>query len=283
LALAGPAISSFMLLRYGIRGVLVPTKPWRGMLLLLAFVAGLLGGFRSSVVMAILLFAILFYFEGLFRTQFVLVLLLGAVLTGATLVPLARHLPLTIQRSISFLPVEIDNKARSDAESTTEWRLRMWDVLLPQIPQYFWLGKGFAVSPTDLYLLQEAVLRGLPQDIDLAIAGGSYHNGPLTLIIPFGIFGLAGFLWFGIASLRVLHHHYRYSPPDLKLLNTFLLSYFLMRFIYFLVFYGQFAEDLMVFTGLVGLTVSINGAVRKNEPASEAVSLQPVLAEAAVV
>jgi hypothetical protein len=152
----------------------------------------------------------------------------------------------------------------------------MWKVLLPEVPKYFWLGKGFAVNPTDFYLLTEAYLRGMAQDIDVAIMGGSYHSGPLTLIIAFGIFGVIGFLWFGCASLWVLHRNYCFSPPDLKLINTFLLSYFLMRFVYFLLFYGQFAEDLAVFTGLIALSVSLNNGVRKPDELQE----EPALATA---
>ena len=36
--------------------------------------------------------------------------------------------------------------ARLDAEGSTEWRLDMWKALLPEVPQYLLLGKGFAFS-----------------------------------------------------------------------------------------------------------------------------------------
>jgi len=276
---AAPAVFYAMLLRYGLRGVLDFGKPWRIAIFTTAFLAGLLGGFRSSVIMAGILFALMFYFERLFRTRLVLAALIGATLAGTGLITMSRHLPFAIQRSLSFLPIDVDPAARTDAESTTDWRLRMWNVLLPEIPKHFWVGKGFAVDSTELYLLQQALLRGMTEDIDVSIAGGSYHSGPLTLIIAFGVFGVIAFLWFGGASLRVLRDNYRYGDPELKIINTFLLSYFLMRFGYFLFFYGQFAEDLAVFTGTIGLSVSLNGGIRKpnavkGEPLSE-----PVLSE----
>src|SRR5438034_1211408 len=115
----------------------------------------------------------------------------------------------------------------------------MWKLLLPEVPRYLLLGKGYGMNPTDLYLYSEAVKRGQASDIDATIVSGSFHSGPLTLVIPLGIFGVFAFLWFAGASLIFLYRHYRYSPPELRMLNIFLLSYFSTRLIYFLLFYGQ--------------------------------------------
>ena len=164
--------------------------------------------------------------------------------------------------------------AKYDAESTTEWRVEIWKVLLPEVPRYLLLGKGYGMNATEMFLISEALIRGQASSIDAAIMVGSYHNGPLTLIIPLGIFGLLAFLWFAGGSLVYLYKHYRSSPPDLRLVNTFLLAYFAMRLIYFLIFYGQFAEDLFIFTGVIGLSISINGGLKK-----EMAAPAPVLTE----
>jgi len=46
-----------------------------------------------------------------------------------------------------------------------------------------------------------------------------------------------------------------------------LLGYFITRLIFFLVFYGQFDMDFMIFTGIVGFSVSLNGCICQPEPA----------------
>lgn len=264
---AGPAIYYLMLLRYGVAGVLRPDRIWRLVIVVVALAFGLMGGFRSMVVTTGILFIVLFFLERLYRTRFVIVLALGAVVGGTVLAYCSKSLPLPIQRSISFLPVEIDARAKYDAQASTEWRLRMWNVLIGDIPKYFWLGKGYAIDSAEMYLRTVGLRLGIGEEVDLTILGGSYHNGPLTLLVPLGVWGVIGFLWFAFAAVRVLYRNYRDGPAELKRVNTFLLGYFVMRLIYFLFFYGQFAEDLFVFTGTLGLSVSINGAVRK--PATE--------------
>ena len=90
-----------------------------------------------------------------------------------------------------------------------------------------------------------------------------YHQGILTLIIPFGIWGLLAFTAFCVGSVRALYRNYRYSPPELRSINTFLLSFFIGRLIFYLVFYGEFYLDLMLFTGTIGLSLSLNGGIRQ--------------------
>jgi len=264
IAIGGPSICYFILCRYGVRGLLAPGKLWRLLLFLGVIFVTMLGGFRSSPVMMLLLCSILFLFEGLHRTRLLPAIVLILVCLGVFLFTMAERLPISVQRSLSFLPIRVDPIAKLDAQSTTEWRLTMWKILWPEVPRYLLLGKGYGMNPTDLYLYSEAVKRGQASDIEATIVSGSFHSGPLTLVIPLGIFGVIAFLWFAGASLIFLYRHYRTSAPELRMLNIFLLSYFAMRLIYFLLFYGQFADDLYVFTGIVGLSLSINGRV-KNE------------------
>lgn len=275
---AATSISYFMLARYGIRGLLDLTRPWRLIIFAAIFFLGLLGGFRSSLVNFMVLFAIQFFLEGLFRTRLFPALVLGLVLSGAALILWAEKLPLSVQRTLSFLPIHVDSVARADAESTAEWRLRMWKIMYPQVPQYLLLGKGCAIDPAEMYMMDEAVQRGLAYDFEATMVRQDYHSGPLTLLIPFGLPGAIAFLWFVLASLRVLYYNYRYSPPELKLINTLLFSLFLMRFIIFMTIYGMFAEDLLLFTGFVGLSISLNNGVRKPAPVTV-----PAMPEAALV
>ncbi len=66
-----------------------------------------------------------------------------------------------------------------------------------------------------------------------------------------------------IAGFRVLLNNYRYGDPQLHQTNTFFLAYFLTKAVFFFAVYGSFQNDLVIFTGLLGLSASINGGMRQ--------------------
>jgi hypothetical protein len=63
----------------------------------------------------------------------------------------------------------------------------------------------------------------------------------------------------------VLYSNYRWGDPKLHRLNTFLLAFFVARLLFYFTLYGQFDLDLMVFTGTVGLSLSLNGGVSRRK------------------
>jgi len=269
-ASAGSGLVFFLLAAYGFRGLI--SKWWRLILVLTAIVFSFLGGYRSTSITIGLVILILFITEGLLKTSLFPVCLLLAGLSFALLIPLASHLPSSIQRSISFLPVRIDPAVRYEAQGTTEWRLLMWKALLPDLPKYFWVGKGFALNPTELYLTEMAVERRQISGYEGAIVTQDYHNGPLSVYVPFGVFGCLAFLAFLGASIRALYLNYRYGNGDLIVFNRFLFAYFCARTIFFFGAFGSLYSDLSVFTGTVGLGIALNkGICRK-----PIVSPQPV-------
>ncbi len=263
-----------MLVRYGIRGIFDWHRPWRVVILIGLFGFGLLGGFRSYIVTFGIIFLFQCYFEGIFRTRLAMVLLGGGILAGGFLVVFAERMPMSVQRSLSFLPVKVDPIARLDAQGTMDMRLDMWRVTLPEVPKYLFRGKGFNFSSTDLMLTKTAMRRGLYDIYEATIISGDYHNGILTLIIPLGIYGFVAFLAFCWGSLRVLYANYRYGDPALRLINTFLLTYFLTRLVFYMVFYGEFFLDLMMFTGAIALSLTLNNGVRRKESPAPAPAME---------
>jgi hypothetical protein len=263
LTFAGMGICQFLICRYGIRGLLAVEKPWRLGLFLLAFFVMLLGGFRGYLLLLAIIVVFQFFFEGLHKTRLTIPLLVAFVLAGSLIFPFATKLPLSVQRALAFLPIEISPVAKVDAIASTEWRINMWKVLWPDVPKYLFLGKGSSVNPKDLYLVAEAIRRGQAEQFESAMVAGDYHSGLLSLVIQFGIWGVAGFLWFCVASLKMFYRYYVYSPPELKLCNTFILSYFVAQLVCFFITAGSFAEHFYLFTGIAGLSVSLNGDVRK--------------------
>jgi hypothetical protein len=255
------ALVCYFLVRWGIRGIFSYAHPWRFIILVLTFLSSLLGGFRSAVIIVGLLFLCQFFVEGLWRTRFLPILVGIVALTGVLLVVFSDQLPLVAQRAMSFLPVRVDPSVKADADNSTEWRIEIWRVLVPQIPKYFWFGKGYKIDPEELWLSDLAAARGEGSTADTALLAGDYHSGPLSTIIPLGIWGLIGLLWLLAAGTRVLYLNHRYGDPALYPINAFFLAYFIIQSLFFFAVFGAFNSQLCMFAGLLGMSVSINGGV----------------------
>jgi hypothetical protein len=257
-AVAAPALYGYLLARCGVRGLLNFHSPWRTLLFLLAVVGCVYCGYRSALVLLMLSFVAAFYWEGLHRTR-ILPALAGILLLVATLMlTQAQKLPYAAQRTLSFLPVKIDSVVRESAESSTEWRVEMWKSLLPDVPRYLLKGKGYRLTADDIYWASQNA--GLNANEGGSAVAGDYHNGPLSTVIPFGIWGMIGFTWLIVAGFRYLHNNYRQGNPTLRQINTLLLALFAAKVFFFLVVFGSFFADLYAFTGILGLAVGLNGA-----------------------
>lgn len=252
----------FMCLHWGIRGILDLTRPWRLGLFMLAFGVGLMGGFRSLVLIVGSVFVIQFILEGLHKTRHLFVVLAATLTLVVVVTPFVDKLPRAAQRAISIIPgAPVDKSVVEDARISSDWRVEMWRVLWPEVPQHFWEGKGYAMNASEFYLAQAAARRGILKDYEPFLISGEYHSGLLTLIIPLGVWGLLGFLLLLGAGIRVLYRNYRYGDPEIKLINTLLLAYFLTKTLYYFGVFGSFYSELYVFTGLLGLSVSLNHGV----------------------
>lgn len=249
------------------RGGFGVNQPWRLLVLFAMIWITLQGGYRSNFIILALIFATLFFLEGLHRTKYAPTLILSGVLILAVTLPFADKLPLYVQRSLSILPLELDPRVRENAQASTEWRLRMWEQVIPTIPRYLIIGKGYGIDPRELQAVQAALAYRAQSDGTDAELAQDYHSGPLSLIIPLGIFGTIGFLWFLGAGFRLLIRNYRYGDPALRGINTFLLAYFITRTLFFLAIYGSFQNDLAMFTGIVALSAAVNGGMRSPAPA----------------
>ncbi len=261
-AVAATAVSLYLLATNGVRSLL--TRWWKVALFFLMLVLGSMGGYRSTIISMGLLCVILFVLERLHRTPLLPALALTGILTFCVMLPFTEKLPRSIQRTLSFLPIKIDPQVLAEAQGSTEWRLHMWEALIPSLPKYFWLGKGYSLNPTDLYLSQQAMRYSRAPDYESDLIVGNYHNGPLSIYIPFGIFGTIAFFAFLGLALRALYRNYRYGRDELKIYNRFLFAYFLSRTIFFIVAFGSFHSELYIFTGIMGLSVALNhGVCRK--------------------
>ncbi len=271
-ATAAGTLANFMMARFGLRGIFSGGKNWwRTPAFLLLLILTLLGGFRTIVFTYAALCILMFFLEGLHRTRLLPVFLFAGVLGISLLVPLVHKLPFTFQRALSFLPLDIDPLAAADAEGSSEWRYRMWHDLWPQVPQYLLLGKGYALSATDIGMIGDSALSsGAEVRMDssqqsLAISG-DYHNGPLSVLMPFGAWGGIAFIWFTLAGLRVLYRNFKYGDPQIKTTNIFLLANYLQHYFGFFFIFGSYSSDTFFFAGIIGFSIALNGGVLGPQP-----------------
>jgi hypothetical protein len=272
----GPAsigVVMYCLMRWGVRGILQMDKPWRLVIVSATLFMGLLSGFRSVLAICFVLALVQFFAQGLHRTRYAVGVGALTVVSFLMLFAFADKLPLAAQRALSFLPIKVDAATAYDASGSTQWRLQMWQVVIKRIPEYFWLGKGYAVDPTDLYFTSESMKRGYAEGFDWAVTSGDYHNGPLSIILPFGIFGVLGFVWFCWASIRVLLRNMRHGEPEFQKINVFLFSLFVGRLVFFTLFFGSLESDLWPLASVVGISLALNGG-SKQAPKREALKFE---------
>lgn len=262
---AGVALIYVLIALYGLRGIFMSGKLWRPVVFFISFILVFLGGFRSAIIAAVAPCLILFFLEGLHRTRLFPFFMIFSLFVAGLIIPLGSKLPFTFQRALTILPssvIDLSTDARMSAKDTWDWRVQMWTALLPEIPKHLLLGKGYAISPEDFdtEMGADAAVRSVdPAQQSLALSG-DYHNGWLSVVLPFGIWGVIAFVWFLAGSVWVTYRNYRYSPPELKMLNSFL---FAMCIYYCVEFWSySLSVHMYFFTGLLGLSVAINRGVR---------------------
>jgi hypothetical protein len=112
-----------------------------------------------------------------------------------------------------------------------------------------------------MYLIEQAMLRGRARNYEGALLVGDYHSGPLSVYVPFGFFGSLAFLGFLVVSIRALYLNYRYGSEEMRILNRFLLAFFIGRTIFFLIAFGSVYSEFYLFTGILGFSVALNNGI----------------------
>jgi hypothetical protein len=281
LAPACIAMLCFLMAHFGIRGLFDIARPWRLLILFGTIGAAFFAGFRSIMVILFLLFAIQFYLEGLMRTHYLPIVLALGAFGCLPILLFSSSMPPSVQRAISFLPVNVDSDILQDAQGSAEWRFGMWSVMTKEIPKYLIMGRGYAINPEELMAVTQQARLGLQtEDYEASMLAGDYHSGPLSVIIPFGVFGSIGFIWLLIAGFRVLSWNRRYGDPRLRRINTTLLAYYITYCISFFFIFGALNTELPIFLGACGLSISLNGGVKRRAPVK---APPPPVAQAAMV
>lgn len=228
-----------------------------------------IGGFRAWIINWAMIIALLMVLERL--RGLLLMGALGAMLALGIMATFASSLPLNYQRAFSFLPFNWSLEAKMNAEASKEWRYAMWHDLWPKVPQYLLLGKGYLLTQEDFQMMGSGsqtfgYAARLDASMDSLAISGDYHNGPLSTVIPFGIWGGIGMVWLMGACLWVHYRNYRYGPPELLAVNTFLLIRCIVHVITFFFIFGGFSEDVGYFVRYAGFCIALNGGVMSPQP-----------------
>ncbi len=263
-------ICGYLMARYGLRGIFLSPQRWRAVVFLLLFPLSLLGGFRSNLFSFAVVIILMFFMEGLHRTPLLPVALLAALLVAPVVGFFSDSLPYTFQRSMSFLPLKWDPQVLADAQGSTKWREDMWAVLWPQVPDYLLLGKGYSLSAEDFQHIGSGAFSGLGASFDasqetLAISG-DYHSGPLTTLIPFGLWGAIGLVWLQAAGLFVFYRNYRYGDPELKTFNAYGLAWGIAGTFGFYFVFGGFHDLVADAAKGLGFSIALNWGICRPAP-----------------
>jgi hypothetical protein len=177
-----------------------PLYPVRVGVFTLALLAIFLSGFRSVFLFALVAFILSSVLrkeiKNLWAAGGALILLVTILISiqGSLL-----QLPLTMQRTLSWLPGNWDEAALADAEGSSRWRFEMWEwawnddrILRDRV----W-GQGFGLTIEDMNLISASLLAGQGgasmlggSDRENFMITGSFHSGPLSTIKYIGVVGL---------------------------------------------------------------------------------------------
>jgi hypothetical protein len=222
-----------------------PLHIGRFFLTMLTGIIALFSGFRSELIKLFCYFVA----GSLARRRTGDMLVAGAVALVASCILIAtvdiQKLPHAIQRSISFLPVEVDAQIRESAEGSSEWRFEMWRLVLTS-DRYISnkvLGDGFGYTAAE-HQAQVAEESGFSRggyrgdSIDAFIAKGSYHGWHVEAIRFTGYVGLAVgiaiLFGFAIAGWKLVKRHANDSffPYAVFVAMPFIIAPFFYLFVF---------------------------------------------------
>ncbi|MBV9999156.1 MAG: hypothetical protein JO015_08590 [Verrucomicrobia bacterium] len=174
-----------------------PLRPARCLGFLACFAAMGLAGFRNGILFLVCLFAL----SAFVRHGFSKLVQLGAVLALMLLLLCGLqakgvHLPVNVQRALSFLPGKWDPEAVSDAETSVDWRVYMWRTALStsDFIKDKVFGDGFGFSAYELSIMQSGQDYIGHEAQEVFMIQGAFHSGPISAVRFVGVVGLMLYL-----------------------------------------------------------------------------------------
>lgn len=244
---------------------LLPIYPLRLLYLIFALAVTFLSGFRSGLIKM----ACFFIAATVVRRRIIDVVVGGgmAILMLCLIIAFVgtKNLPAAAQRTLSFLPIEVDEDIRASAEGSSEWRYEMWRLVLTS-DRYIknkYLGDGFGFTAAEQEAQQQdslGIRKYSGDSIDAFIAKGSYHGWHVEAIRFTGVLGLIIgtiiLLCFAVTSLSVVRFHEKKElyPYALFLCLPFLIAPYFTIFVF-----GSYKGNFITYIAMCGMLRLVYG------------------------
>jgi hypothetical protein len=182
----GELLALVLVAWYPLRAVLNPMR-WPFWGVAAGAVCAALAGFRNLTVMML---AVGLLTIALKEGRGAALRCLGVAVLALVLVVLGQgrlyELPLSIQRSLAFVPGRWAPIVEHDVQASNEGRFEWWrNIVKHRLIDNWWVGDGFGARAEDLLA---ANARGNFEEF--VYLSGGYHNGPLSAIRYTGVIGL---------------------------------------------------------------------------------------------
>lgn len=243
-------------------------------LILIAMIAlSLTSGFRLMTAMLVFVVFLAAFFQRTITGPRVILGLLATSFALVVLYTVSYHLPLNVQRALSWLPgIEVASSAVEDAEGTITWRLDLWREAIRYIPDFFFIGKGFSYDG-NLFLAAQGGYASYDA-LNWALVTGAYHNGYLSLLLLTGVVGLVSglALLVSLAIRQIRIEKKSWNNPALHRCYQAFLASQLCWILVYLTVYGDvpavFPQVLFAWAAMDSLRACDERYPRTTEPAT---------------
>ena len=251
----------------------LPTHPWGFIGLSIAALCALLSGFRGVLgaqgVFFLLGSAVWSGIRGILLTIGAAMVAIAGISFSSTLVTY----PDKIQRAVSFLPGDWDDRVVRSGQESTDWRVEMWEeAMYGKGIRNKWLGDGFGIPQSEIDYFQKKELAGIATTEDqhhFNILAGSLHSGPLTAIRFVGVVGLILYLLLAFAIAVGFTKLWR---SCIQYRENIMVGFFALGALYhpfkFIFIFGSYDLDfpkLLVSAGLLVLCRNLVSSQREKE------------------
>jgi len=231
---------------FGVKILQYSNIRWQFILTILALLFALLSGYRNVIANIGMLLAIgsIYYggkaafFKGL---AFALACYIALLSCNAVF-----ELPANVQRTLSFLPGNWQERYVNDTNNSSEWRFEIWkEVLLTDrwIENKF-LGDGPGFNAAQASASSRGKLAGFDTHRSTILINGDYHSGPVSFIRNVGYVGLILYLFIIICiAFRAHKIIIKVRRCNYSQLYLFWLLPFIVSPIFFAFIFGDFKDD----------------------------------------
>ena len=251
----------------------LPTNPRAFLTLLVSGLCALLSGFRSVLgaqgVLFILGSTVWSGMRGFLFTVMGGLLMIAGIYFSSTLITF----PDKIQRAVSFLPGDWDERVTRSGKESSEWRIEMWDeALFGTGIRNKVLGDGFGIAQREIDYFERKKLANSLSNKDTQrfnVLVGSLHSGPLTAVRYVGVVGLILYLLLAFAIAVGFTKLWR---SCIQYRENIMVGFFALGALYhpfkFIFIFGSYDLDfpkLLVSAGLLVLCRNLVSSQREKE------------------